>query len=109
MDFGRVWLLIEAGSGAVWLAGLVAAWRGNPAWSFGAALVAAVTGLLTILAVFALPRGFFGAIGAGDGFGLIGLMVYSAAAMGIAIVAAGLTAALVSFRQSHQRRAGALR
>ena len=86
---------------AAWLAGLPALWRGRPTLSMWASGLAIIPGLLAVAGGLIAPRGYniwTGSAGAGDGFGLVGLIVFGALVCGTALAVFAVTAIAGSAR-----------
>ena len=83
------------------LVGLPALWRGHPKLSLWASGVGFLLGLIVSVGAMGLPRYssfWLGNMGAGDGFGLIGLFIFGAGAAGVALVLFLSTATVAAYR-----------
>lgn len=85
-----------------WLVALPAVWRGQPRVALWAAGAAFALGLVVSIGAVALPRYsdfWLGNMGAGDGFGLIGLVIFGAGVAAVAAVLFVVTVIVAAMRR----------
>lgn len=86
-----------------WALGLFLLWQGKPALALWSSALCALLGAGTALVTLAGPQDselLFGSMNDGDGFAMIGLILFGTVAAGVAVVALILTAILAVFRKN---------